>query len=88
MKRTDGLICESLAFRVADHIVPHAHVLKLPMEAFSRDPEWVAPAECRPADQEQFFSIFIKKAARGAGAEKSQASFKLTRTKPGGKTAA
>jgi hypothetical protein len=32
MKLTDGLICESLAFRLADHIVPDAHV-KLPMEA-------------------------------------------------------
>ncbi len=52
--RIAGLICESFAFRVyapnfalkllegADHIIPHAHVLKLKMEDFSRDPEWVA----------------------------------------------
>ena len=26
----------------ASHFVPHAHVLKLEMEDFSRDPEWVA----------------------------------------------
>jgi alpha-beta hydrolase superfamily lysophospholipase len=52
--KLDGLICESFAFRVfapnfalkllegASHFVPHAHVLKLKMEDFSRDPEWVA----------------------------------------------
>jgi alpha-beta hydrolase superfamily lysophospholipase len=52
--RLDGLICESFAFRVyapnfalkllegASHIAPHAHVLKLKMEDFSRDPDWVA----------------------------------------------
>lgn len=46
-----GLICESFAFQVPapdvalallkglSHIAPHAHVLKLPNEAFSRDPE-------------------------------------------------
>ena len=51
--RIDGLICESFAFRVyapdialsvlkgASHIAPHLHVLKLKMEDFSRDPEWV-----------------------------------------------
>jgi acylglycerol lipase len=45
-----GFICESFAFRVyapdfalavlkgLSHIAPHAHVLKLPFEAFSRDP--------------------------------------------------
>lgn len=49
-----GLICESFAFRVfapnfalkllegASHVLPHAHVLKLKNEDFSRDPEWVA----------------------------------------------
>jgi alpha-beta hydrolase superfamily lysophospholipase len=56
----DGLICESFAFRVyapnfalkllegADHIVPHAHVLRLKMEDFSRDPEWVAELNADP----------------------------------------
>ena len=53
-ERIAGLICESFAFRVfapdlalkllegASHIAPHAHVLKLKMEDFSRDPAWVA----------------------------------------------
>jgi acylglycerol lipase len=48
-----GLICESFAFRVPapdfvlavvkglSHVAPHAHVLKLPNEAFSRDPKVV-----------------------------------------------
>ena len=49
-----GLICESFAFRVfapdfalkllegASHVLPHAHVLALKNEDFSRDPAWVA----------------------------------------------
>ena len=53
-ERIAGLICESFAFRVfapnfalkllegASHVVPHAHVLRLKMEDFSRDPDWVA----------------------------------------------
>lgn len=48
-----GLICESFAFQVAapdfalavvkglSHLAPHAHVLKLPIEEFSRDPRVV-----------------------------------------------
>jgi acylglycerol lipase len=48
-----GLICESFAFQVyapefalavlkgLSHIAPHAHVLKLPIEGFSRDPKVV-----------------------------------------------
>lgn len=58
--KLDGLICESFAFRVyapnialkllegASHIAPHAHVLKLKMEDFSRDPEWVAELNADP----------------------------------------
>jgi alpha-beta hydrolase superfamily lysophospholipase len=58
--RIDGLICESFAFRVfapnfalkllegASHFVPHAHVLRLKMEDFSRDPEWVAQLNADP----------------------------------------
>ncbi|MEP7131018.1 MAG: lysophospholipase [Sphingomicrobium sp.] len=61
----DGLICESFAFRVyapdvalkllegASHIIPHVHVLKLPMEAFSRDPEWVAQLKADPLTHEE-----------------------------------
>ncbi len=49
-----GLICESFAFQVyapdfalaivkgLSHIAPHAHVLKLPIDEFSRDPKAVA----------------------------------------------
>lgn len=55
-----GLICESFAFRVfapnfalkvlegASHFFPHAHVLKLKMADFSRDPAWVAQLEADP----------------------------------------
>jgi alpha-beta hydrolase superfamily lysophospholipase len=58
--RIDGLICESFAFRVfapnfalkvlegASHFLPHAHVLRLKMEDFSRDPEWVAQLNADP----------------------------------------
>ena len=58
--KLDGLICESFAFRVyapnfalkllegASHIAPHVHVLKLKMEDFSRDPEWVAELNADP----------------------------------------
>jgi alpha-beta hydrolase superfamily lysophospholipase len=58
--KIDGLICESFAFRVfapnfalkllegASHIAPHVHVLKLKMEDFSRDPEWVAQLNADP----------------------------------------
>jgi acylglycerol lipase len=59
-ERIDGLICESFAFRVfapnfalkllegASHLVPHAHVLRLKMEDFSRDPDWVAQLNADP----------------------------------------
>lgn len=58
--RIAGLICESFAFRVfapnfalkllegASHLLPHAHVLKLKMADFSRDPAWVAELEADP----------------------------------------
>ena len=58
--RIAGLICESFAFRVyapnfalkllegASHFVPHAHVLRLKMEDFSRDAEWVAALNADP----------------------------------------
>jgi alpha-beta hydrolase superfamily lysophospholipase len=58
--RIDGLICEDFAFRVfapnfalkllegASHFFPHAHVLTLKMEDFSRDPEWVAQLNADP----------------------------------------
>jgi alpha-beta hydrolase superfamily lysophospholipase len=52
-KEIAGLVCESFAHEVpssdfalavlkgVSHIAPHAHVLKLPDEAFSRDPKFV-----------------------------------------------
>lgn len=58
--RIAGLICEDFAFRVfapdvalkliegASHIAPHLHVLKLKMEDFSRDRDWVARLNADP----------------------------------------
>ena len=58
--RIDGLICESFAFKVyapdialkllegASHVIPHVHVLRLKMEDFSRDPQWVAILNADP----------------------------------------
>ena len=55
-----GLICESFAFRVfapnfalkllegASYVAPHVHVLKLKMEDFSRDPDWIAQLNADP----------------------------------------
>ena len=64
-ERIDGLICESFAFRVfapdialaalkgASHIAPHLHVLKLKMEDFSRDPDWVAHLLADPLTKDE-----------------------------------
>jgi len=58
--RIDGLICESFAFKVyapdlalkllegASHLIPHAHVLKLKNEDFTRDPDWLAELNADP----------------------------------------
>jgi acylglycerol lipase len=55
-----GLICESFAHEVPapdfalavlkglSHVAPHAHVLKLKNEDFSRDPRWVATMNADP----------------------------------------
>jgi len=62
-----GLICESFAFRVPapdfalavlkglSHVAPHAHVLRLKNEDFSRDPRMVAEMNADPliADESQ-----------------------------------
>lgn len=60
-----GLICESFAFRVfapdialkllegASHVLPHAHVLKLKNEDFSRDPAWVATLNSDPLTHDE-----------------------------------
>ena len=58
--RLDGLICESFAFKVyapdialkllegASHLVPHFHVLNLPIDDFTRDPERLAELKADP----------------------------------------
>ena len=63
--RIAGLICESFAFKVyapdvalkllegASHIIPHVHVLKLKMEDFSRDPQWVAELNADPLTKDE-----------------------------------
>jgi acylglycerol lipase len=55
-----GLVCESFAFRVfapdlvlsllkgVSHVVPHVHVLRLPIDDFSRDPEVVRAMKADP----------------------------------------
>jgi len=77
--RIDGLICESFAFRVyapsialkllegADHIVPHAHVLRLKMEDFSRDPDWVATLNADPLTKDEVQPVSTVAALARAG---------------------
>ena len=55
-----GLVCESFAFRVfapdlaltllkgVSHVAPHLHVLRLPIDEFSRDPEVVRAMKADP----------------------------------------
>lgn len=77
--RIDGLICESFAFRVfapnfalkllegASHIAPHLHVLRLKMEDFSRDPEWVAALNADPLTRDEVQPIQTVAALARAG---------------------
>jgi len=77
--RLDGLICESFAFRVfapnfalkllegASHVLPHAHVLKLKMEDFSRDPEWVAALNADPLTLDEVQPVSTVAALARAG---------------------
>lgn len=77
--RIAGLICESFAFRVyapnfalkvlegASHITPHAHVLKLKMEDFSRDPEWVAVLKADPLTLDEVQPVATVAALARAG---------------------
>lgn len=58
--RLAGLICESFAYRVfapdlalqllrgVSHVLPHAQVLRLKREDFSRDPAWIAALDADP----------------------------------------
>ena len=77
--RLDGLICESFAFRVyapdialkvlegASHVAPHFHVLKLKMEDFSRDPEWVAELNADPLTKDEVQPVATVAALARAG---------------------
>lgn len=78
-ERIAGLICESFAFRVfapnfalkllegASHFFPHAHVLKLKMEDFSRDPAWVAQLEADPLTKDEVQPVATVAAFARAG---------------------
>jgi alpha-beta hydrolase superfamily lysophospholipase len=37
----------------ASHVIPHVHVLRLKMEDFSRDPEWVAKLNADPLTENE-----------------------------------
>ncbi|MEO5613273.1 MAG: lysophospholipase [Sphingomicrobium sp.] len=77
--KLDGLICESFAFRVyapnfalkvlegASHIAPHAHVLKLKMEDFSRDPDWVDQLNADPLTKDEVQPVATVAAFARAG---------------------
>lgn len=77
--RIDGLICESFAFRVyapnfalkllegASHVLPHAHVLRLKMEDFSRDPEWVDNLNADPLTHDEVQPVATVAAFARAG---------------------
>lgn len=77
--RIAGLICESFAFRVfapnfalkllegASHIAPHLHVLKLKMEDFSRDPQWVAELNADPLTKDEVQPVATVAAFARAG---------------------
>ena len=77
--RIDGLICESFAFRVyapnfalkvlegASHVAPHAPVLKLKMEDFSRDPDWVAQLNADPLTLDEVQPVATVAALARAG---------------------
>ncbi len=78
-ERINGLICESFAFRVyapdvalgllkgASHIAPHLHVLKLRMEDFSRDPDWVAQLLADPLTRDEVQPVQTVAALARAG---------------------
>ncbi|WP_395621947.1 lysophospholipase [Sphingomonas daechungensis] len=77
--RIAGLICESFAFRVfapdfalkllegASHVAPHAHVLRLKMEDFSRDPNWVARLNADPLTLDEVQPVATVAALARAG---------------------
>jgi len=88
--RIAGLICESFAFRVfapdvalkllqgASHIAPHFHVLKLKMEDFSRDPDWVAELNADPLTQDEAQPVATVAAFARAGERFEQEFGRIT----------
>jgi acylglycerol lipase len=86
----DGLICESFAFRVyapnfaikllegASHILPHAHVLRLKMEDFSRDPDWVAQLNADPLTHDEVQPVQTVAAFARAGERFEREFSKIT----------
>ena len=86
--RIAGLICESFAFRVyapdfalkvlegASHVAPHFRVLKLKMEDFSRDPEWVALLNADPLTSDEVQPVATVAAFARAG-ERFEREFSL-----------
>ncbi|WP_114227420.1 MULTISPECIES: alpha/beta hydrolase [Sphingomonas] len=84
--RIAGLVCESFAFRVfapdvalkllegASHLTPHLHVLKLKMEDFSRDPEWVASLLADPLTKDEVQPV-ASVAALARAAERFEQEF-------------
>ena len=77
--RIDALIRERFAFRVfapnfalkllegATHVLPHAHVLRLKMEDFSRDPDWVAQLNADPLTHDEVQPVATVAAFARAG---------------------
>jgi alpha-beta hydrolase superfamily lysophospholipase len=51
----------------ASHIAPHAHVLRLKMEDFSRDPDWVAELEADPLTDDEVQPVATVAAFARAG---------------------
>jgi acylglycerol lipase len=88
--RIDGLICESFAFRVfapdfalkllegASHILPHAHVLRLKMEDFSRDPAWVAQLVADPLTHDEVQPVATVAAFARAGERFERQFYRIT----------
>ena len=88
--RIDGLICEDFAFRVfapnfalkllegASHFVPHAHVLTLKMEDFSRDPDWVEQLKADPLTKDEVQPVQTVAALARAGERLEREFGKIT----------
>jgi alpha-beta hydrolase superfamily lysophospholipase len=88
--RIDGLVCESFAFRVfapnlalkllegASHVLPHAHVLRLKMEDFSRDPDWVAQLNADPLTLDEVQPVSTVAAFARAGERFEREFAKIT----------